>query len=164
MDELDNIIEQKWAKIILIHNIMDTFHKIVIGVALFILLAMLIIIGVMLQRSKKNELYPPVATKCPDYWTEVEDGCQENILNNDEQEINIPKLGIIPVEEKEDNFKKWINTSSNEFQKMTHKLFKNDAEDLKREINSVGINYLKINSKENYIKKLIKLFKYRKNK
>ena len=82
----------------------------------------------------------------------------------DDQEINIPKLGIIPVEEKEDNFKKWINTSSNEFQKMTHKLFKNDAEDLKREINSVGINYLKINSKENYIKKLIKLFKYRKNK
>ena len=82
----------------------------------------------------------------------------------DEQEINIPKLGIIPVEEKEDNFKKWINTSSNEFQKMTQKLFKNDAEDLKREINSVGINYLKINSKENYIKKLIKLFKYRKNK
>ena len=54
----------------------------------------------------------------------------------DDQEINIPKLGIIPVEEKEDNFKKWINTSSNEFQKMTHKLFKNDAEDLKREINS----------------------------
>ena len=82
----------------------------------------------------------------------------------DDQEINIPKLGIIPVEEKEDNFKKWINTSSNEFQKMTQKLFKNDAEDLKREINSVGINYLKINSKENYIKKLIKLFKYRKNK
>jgi uncharacterized protein (DUF58 family) len=82
----------------------------------------------------------------------------------DDQEINIPKLGIIPVEEKEDNFKKWINTSSKEFQKMTHKLFKNDAEDLKKEINSVGINYLKINSKENYIKKLIKLFKYRKNK
>ncbi len=81
MDELDNIIEQKWAKIILIHNIMDTFHKIVIGVALLILLAMLIFIGVMLQRSKKNELYPPVATKCPDYWTEVENGCQENILN-----------------------------------------------------------------------------------
>ena len=78
----------------------------------------------------------------------------------DDQEINIPKLGIIPVEEKEDNFKKWINTSSNEFQKMTQKLFKNDAEDLKREINSVGINYLKLNSKENYIKKLIKLFKY----
>ncbi len=82
----------------------------------------------------------------------------------DDQEINIPKLGIIPVEEKEDNFKKWINTSSKEFQKMTHKLFKNDAENLKKEINSVGINYLKINSKENYIKKLIKLFKYRKNK
>ncbi|MDG2342447.1 MAG: DUF58 domain-containing protein [Cytophagales bacterium] len=82
----------------------------------------------------------------------------------DDQEINIPKLGIIPVEEKEDNFKKWINTSSKEFQKMTRKLFKNDAEDLKKEINSVGINYLKINSKENYIKKLIKLFKYRKNK
>jgi len=82
----------------------------------------------------------------------------------DEQEVNIPNLGIIPLEEKEDNFKKWINTSSKDFQDMTKKLYNNDSEILKREMNSVGINYLKINSKENYIKKLIKLFKYRKNK
>lgn len=60
---------------------METFHKIVIGVALLILIATLVFIGVMLGKSKKNVVYPPIATKCPDYWLEVEGGCKEHILN-----------------------------------------------------------------------------------
>jgi uncharacterized protein (DUF58 family) len=82
----------------------------------------------------------------------------------DDKEVSIPKLGIIQLEEKEDNFKKWINTSSKDFQNITKKIFIKEPNELKRQINSLGINYLKINSKENYVKKLIKLFKYRKNK
>ena len=80
----------------------------------------------------------------------------------DDYEAKIPELGIIPVEEKENNFKKWVNTSSRSFQKMTNKFFDEKSNEIKKKMNSIGINYLKINSKENYIKNLIKLFKYRK--
>ena len=80
----------------------------------------------------------------------------------DDYEAKIPELGIIQVEEKENNFKKWVNTSSRSFQKMTNKFFDEKSNEIKKKMNSIGMNYLKINSKENYIKNLIKLFKYRK--
>lgn len=82
----------------------------------------------------------------------------------DDYETKIPNLGIIELEEKENNFRKWVNTSSDKFKKLSKDLFVSRPEQLKKEMNSIGINYLKINSKENYIKNLIKLFKYRKKK
>ena len=82
----------------------------------------------------------------------------------DDYESNIPNLGIIELEEKENNFRKWVNTSSSSFKKLSDNLFISKPEELKKEMNSIGINYLKINSKENYVKNLIKLFKYRKKR
>ena len=82
----------------------------------------------------------------------------------DDYETNIPNLGIIELEEKENNFRKWVNTSSSSFKKLSDNLFISKPEELKKEMNAIGINYLKINSKENYVKNLIKLFKYRKKR
>ena len=82
----------------------------------------------------------------------------------DNYETNVLNLGIIELEEKENNYRKWVNTSSKKFKKLSENLFITKPEELKKEMKSVGINYLKINSKENYIKNLIKLFKYRKNR
>lgn len=82
----------------------------------------------------------------------------------DDYETNIPNLGIIELEEKENNFRKWVNTSSSSFKKLSNNLFISKPEELKKEMNAIGINYLKINSKENYVKNLIKLFKYRKKR
>ena len=82
----------------------------------------------------------------------------------DDYETNIPNLGIIELEEKENNFRKWVNTSSSSFKKLSNNLFISKPEELKKEMNTIGINYLKINSKENYVKNLIKLFKYRKKR
>lgn len=82
----------------------------------------------------------------------------------DDYEIKIPTLGIIEVEEKENNYKKWVNTSSKTFKEKTKDLFINTSIEMKKNMNSLGINYLRINSRENYIKNLIKLFKYRKNR
>ena len=82
----------------------------------------------------------------------------------DDYETNIPNLGIIELEEKENNFRKWVNTSSSSFKKLSDNFFISKTEELKKEMNSIGINYLKINSKENYVKNLIKLFKYRKKR
>ena len=82
----------------------------------------------------------------------------------DDYETNIPNLGIIELEEKENNFRKWVNTSSSSFKKLSDNLFISKPKELKKKMNAIGINYLKINSKENYVKKLIKLFKYRKKR
>ena len=82
----------------------------------------------------------------------------------DDYETKIPELGIIEVEEKENNYKKWVNTSSKTFKEKTRDLFINSSIEMKKNMNSFGINYLRINSRENYIKNLIKLFKYRKNR
>lgn len=82
----------------------------------------------------------------------------------DDYETKIPALGIIEVEEKENNYKKWVNTSSKTFKEKTKDLFINTSIEMKKNMNSLGINYLRINSRENYIKNLIKLFKYRKNR
>ena len=82
----------------------------------------------------------------------------------DDYETNIPNLGIIELEEKENNFRKWVNTSSSSFKKLSDNLFISKPEKLKKKMNAIGINYLKINSKENYVKNLIKLFKYRKKR
>ena len=82
----------------------------------------------------------------------------------DDYETNIPNLGIIELEEKENNFRKWVNTSSSSFKKLSNNLFISKPEELKKKMNAIGINYLKINSKENYVKNLIKLFKYRKKR
>ena len=82
----------------------------------------------------------------------------------DDYETKIPALGIIQVEEKENNYKKWVNTSSKTFKEKTRDLFINSSIEMKKNMNSLGINYLRINSRENYIKNLIKLFKYRKNR
>ena len=82
----------------------------------------------------------------------------------DDYETNIPNLGIIELEEKENNFRKWVNTSSSNFKKLSDNLFISKPEELKKKMNAIGINYLKINSKENYVKNLIKLFKYRKKR
>ncbi len=82
----------------------------------------------------------------------------------DDYETKIPALGIIEVEEKENNYKKWVNTSSKTFKEKTRDLFINSSIEMKKNMNSLGINYLRINSREKYIKNLIKLFKYRKNR
>ncbi len=82
----------------------------------------------------------------------------------DDYETNIPNLGIIELEEKENNFRKWVNTSSSSFKKLSDNLFISKPEEIKKKMNAIGINYLKINSKENYVKNLIKLFKYRKKR
>ena len=49
------------------------FQKIVLYVAVVILIISLIFIAISLY-SSNNNLYPPVASKCPDYWNVSGDG------------------------------------------------------------------------------------------
>ena len=82
----------------------------------------------------------------------------------DEIEKKIPKLGLIQLEENESKYKKWINTSSLKFQNLVKKTYSINPEKIKNEMHKIGITFLSINTKKNYVKNLIKLFKYRKLK
>ena len=80
----------------------------------------------------------------------------------DKIEINIPKLGIIELKNEENNYSRWINTSSQKFRESVIKTYTTEPERLKKKLLKYGITYLKIDSEKNYIKDLIKLFKSRK--
>jgi len=77
-------------------------------------------------------------------------------------EINIPKLGIIELKNEENNYSRWINTSSQKFRESVIKTYTTEPDRLKKKLLKYGITYLKIESEKNYIKDLIKLFKSRK--
>lgn len=81
---------------------------------------------------------------------------------SDRREAKLPRLGIIPVFDKENKKTIWINTSSSEFRNnITHKfnLNKNLLQDICKKSNS---SYLQIFNNEDYLNKLIKLFQVRK--
>lgn len=81
---------------------------------------------------------------------------------SDRREAKLPRLGIIPVFDKENKKTIWINTSSSEFRNnITHKfnLNKNLLQDICKKSNS---SYLQIFNNEDYVNKLIKLFQVRK--
>lgn len=52
---------------------METFHWIVMGIALFFLIIILVLVGLMMRRNMSNKIkFPPVQQTCPDLW--VNDG------------------------------------------------------------------------------------------
>jgi len=61
---------------------MDTFQKSVLIIALVVLIALLISVGILLNKHSKNTSWPPIQNTCPDYWTEGTDGiCTSAGLN-----------------------------------------------------------------------------------
>ena len=61
---------------------MDTFQKSVLIIALVVLIALLISVGILLNKHSKNTSWPPIQNTCPDYWTEGDDGvCTADSLN-----------------------------------------------------------------------------------
>lgn len=47
---------------------METFHWIVIGIALFFLILILVLVGMMMNSQNKNNIFPPVKQSCPNGW------------------------------------------------------------------------------------------------
>lgn len=81
----------------------------------------------------------------------------------DKRETKLPNLGIIPLYDKEARKTIWINTSSRSFRENINKTYgenKNELENLCRRNNA---SYLQLKTDEDYVPKLIKLFKIRSN-
>jgi uncharacterized protein (DUF58 family) len=80
---------------------------------------------------------------------------------SDKRETRLPKLGIIPVLDKESKRTLWINTSFGDFRdkiSTKHDARKKELEQFSRKHQ---INFLSLDTDEDYVPKLLKLFKVR---
>jgi uncharacterized protein (DUF58 family) len=80
----------------------------------------------------------------------------------DQRETNLPRLGIIPVFDTESRKTIWVNASSNWFRNRMKNLFEKNSEQLDQICKQNRANYLAIDASEDYVPKLIKLFRVRK--
>jgi uncharacterized protein (DUF58 family) len=80
---------------------------------------------------------------------------------NDRRESTLPRLGIIPVFDKEQKKTVWINTSSFSFRRKTKSLFNESKKEIENICKQNKANYLQVLTHEDYLAGLIKLFKTR---
>ncbi|HHP7241075.1 MAG TPA: DUF58 domain-containing protein [Cyclobacteriaceae bacterium] len=79
----------------------------------------------------------------------------------DKRETQFPKLGIIPLYDKESGKNIWVNTSAGNFRSKIEKSYKGSSSQLEDFCTRNQINYLSIKTDEDYVPKLIKLFRVR---
>ena len=92
---------------------METFHKVVIGIAVVVLIILLVAVGFLLNKTKDNMVYPPSANKCPDYWLEHPDGCKMKNLNNGVLSLENVTNPVVNFENKDAN-NYYLQTASDE--------------------------------------------------
>jgi len=82
----------------------------------------------------------------------------------DEREFEMPSLGIVPLLDKESGRTLWVNTSSGSFRNSLDKTYKKNTAELERFCNRNNVNYMAIDVHEDYVPKLIQLFRHRNQK
>lgn len=79
----------------------------------------------------------------------------------DKRETRLPGLGLIPVYDKEKHKTVWMNTSSSSFKKKLSKKHSENQEILKKTCSHYQADYLYIDTEENFVPRLISLFRIR---
>lgn len=80
---------------------------------------------------------------------------------SDVRETNLPGLGIIPIYDKESKRTLWVNTSSAAFRKNVESNITGKLSYLETLARKNQVDYLHVDTEENYIPNLIKLFRVR---
>lgn len=80
---------------------------------------------------------------------------------SDKRETSLPKLGIIPIIDKETRRTLWINTSFGDFREKIIGRYETRKNELDKFSRKHQINYLSLSTDEDYVPKLLKLFKVR---
>ncbi|MCZ8022318.1 MAG: DUF58 domain-containing protein [Cyclobacteriaceae bacterium] len=80
---------------------------------------------------------------------------------SDKRETSLPKLGIIPVQDKESGKTVWINTSFGDFREKISTQVQTKTKELADFSRKHQINFISLDTQEDYIPKLLKLFKIR---
>lgn len=81
---------------------------------------------------------------------------------SDKRETDLPKLGIVPLYDKESGKTLWMNTSAGSFRDGLKKTFSGNKIELEALCRRQNASYLTIDTNEDYVPKLINLFKVRK--
>lgn len=80
---------------------------------------------------------------------------------SDKRETRLPKLGIIPIEDKESKKTLWVNTSFGDFRKKISDRLEERKDMLAKFSRKHQINFISLDTEEDYVPKLLKLFKIR---
>lgn len=80
---------------------------------------------------------------------------------SDKRESEIPALGIVPLYDKESGKTLWVNSSSGSFGKDTSAFFRENKEKIMHLCRRYQANYLQLDTSQEYVSQLIKLFKVR---
>lgn len=80
---------------------------------------------------------------------------------SDRRETNLPRLGIVPLMDKESQKTVWFNTSSPAFRRQLHRNFEEKRHALEALCFRQQANYLHLYADEDYVPRLIRLFKVR---
>lgn len=80
---------------------------------------------------------------------------------SDKRETELPRLGIVPLYDKESQKTLWMNTSSVGFRRGLNHTFSESKLELESLCRKNNANYLSIDTQEDYVPQLIKLFKVR---
>ncbi|KAB7727130.1 DUF58 domain-containing protein [Rudanella paleaurantiibacter] len=79
----------------------------------------------------------------------------------DQREVNLPPLGIIPVYDAETGRTNWVNTSSRAFRAGLQNTFNDNRARLERLCKQYKANYLALDTHDDYVPKLVDLFRVR---
>lgn len=80
---------------------------------------------------------------------------------SDKRETRLPRLGIIPIVDKESNRTLWINTSFGDFRDKVVNRFESRRSELEVFSRKHQINFISLDTDEDYVPKLLRLFKVR---
>jgi uncharacterized protein (DUF58 family) len=80
---------------------------------------------------------------------------------SDNRELQLPDLGIIPVYDKEANKTIWVNTSSKSLFHQLSSHFSGNHAQLEKFSRQHKVNYLPVNTEEDFVPSLVKLFRIR---
>jgi uncharacterized protein (DUF58 family) len=80
---------------------------------------------------------------------------------HDKRESALPSLGIIPVEDKESRKTVWVNSSSMIFRNQVNNVYQQNVELLETFCRQRGASYLNVDTREDFVPKLVDLFKFR---
>lgn len=79
----------------------------------------------------------------------------------DLRETSLPKLGIIPLYDAEKQKTTWVNTSSSQYREDMANRFQSRSAELEKLCHQNRADYISINTQEDYVPALIRLFKVR---
>ena len=80
---------------------------------------------------------------------------------SDKRETKLPKLGIVPVIDQETRRTLWVNTSFSDFRQKISKRLEDRKHNLERFSRKHQINFISLDTHEDYVPKLLRLFKVR---